>query len=93
MANLVESKKLSLNKVAKYCGDVHVSTVHRWITRGVRGRKLPSVVIGGRRFVLLEELEAFLEKGREPQQSECAQEQHQSDRADAAKKELERIGF
>lgn len=27
---------------------LHVSTLHRWITRGVRGHKLPATRLGGR---------------------------------------------
>jgi hypothetical protein len=39
---------------------VHIATVWRWILRGVRGRKLASVMIGGRRYVLQSDLDAFL---------------------------------
>jgi hypothetical protein len=39
---------------------IHVSTLHRWADRGVRGRKLESIFIGGRRFTSLEAIERFL---------------------------------
>jgi excisionase family DNA binding protein len=39
---------------------VHVSTVHRWIDRGVRGRKLVAHRVGGKRYVVPEELDEFI---------------------------------
>lgn len=42
---------LSLAEVAKKLpGRPHISTVHRWRLRGVRGVKLETVLVGGRRF-------------------------------------------
>lgn len=49
----------SIGRVAEQLG-VHVSTVWRWVLRGVRGRKLATVTIGGRRYILAASLEAFL---------------------------------
>ncbi len=46
-------------KAAQLLG-VHVGTIHRWLTNGVRGRILPSVLVGGRRRILTAQLEAFL---------------------------------
>ena len=39
---------------------VHVATVWRWVTVGVRGRKLGTFFVGGRRFVTREAIERFL---------------------------------
>lgn len=39
---------------------IHVSTVHRWCLRSVRGRRLKSYLIGGRRWVFLSDLNEFL---------------------------------
>lgn len=39
---------------------VHVATVCRWTLHGVRGQRLRTVRIGGRRFVLTRDLDAFL---------------------------------
>ena len=39
---------------------VHYSTVYRWMTKGVRGRKLESLLIGGVRYTTLEALNRFL---------------------------------
>jgi hypothetical protein len=40
----------------------HISTLHRWMLRGVRGIKLPTILIGGRRFVTDDGLNAFLQQ-------------------------------
>jgi hypothetical protein len=39
----------------------HVSTLHRWRLRGVRGVKLETCVIGGRRFISKEAIRRFAE--------------------------------
>jgi hypothetical protein len=40
-------------------GRPHISTLHRWRLRGVRGVRLESVLIGGRRYTSLQALELF----------------------------------
>lgn len=39
---------------------VHYSTVYRWATKGVRGRILETVRVGGVRYTSVEALERFL---------------------------------
>ena len=39
---------------------VHPATVWRWINKGVHGRFLGSRLVGGRRFVTQQDIEAFL---------------------------------
>ena len=39
---------------------VHVSTLHRWRLRGVRGVKLETAMLGGGRVTSLEALERFV---------------------------------
>jgi hypothetical protein len=46
----------------------HISTVWRWIQRGVRGVKLETYLIGGRRFTSREALERF-QPQRRPRQT------------------------
>lgn len=41
-------------------GRPHIATLHRWRLHGVRGRKLPTVLVGGRRFVSRQVLAAWL---------------------------------
>lgn len=40
-------------------GRPHISTVHRWRFRGVRGIRLETCLIGGRRYTSREALERF----------------------------------
>lgn len=40
---------------------VHYSTLYRWATKGARGRKLETYMIGGVRFTSLEALERFID--------------------------------
>ena len=46
-------------KAAQLLG-VHIGTIHRWMMSGVRGRILPSILVGGRRKILVPQLKAFL---------------------------------
>ena len=39
---------------------VHNSTVYRWMTKGVRGRRLESFMVGGMRFTTVESIARFL---------------------------------
>jgi len=39
----------------------HIATVWRWVTRGVRGVKLATVHLGGRRFSSREAIQRFVE--------------------------------
>ena len=51
---------LSFSQAAKVLpGRPHLSTLHRWRLRGIRGVKLETVLIGGRRFTSCEALERF----------------------------------
>jgi len=45
--------------------NVHVATIWRWTLTGVKGRKLPTFLIGGRRFILSADLDAFLAGSQE----------------------------
>ncbi|MCH9656030.1 MAG: helix-turn-helix domain-containing protein [Planctomycetes bacterium] len=81
-ANLHE-ERLTLNEVAKRL-KVHVATVYRWTLQGVRGRRLPSFFIGGRRYIKLSDLEWFLQpkdqsiSEGDPQRSKRANERLRS---------------
>ena len=53
---------IRINDVPKHCpGRPHVSTIWRWIQRGIRGHRLDSVLWGGRRFCSLEAIKRFVE--------------------------------
>ena len=58
--NLRSERILSLLKAAKSLPDrPHISTLCRWWRRGVRGVKLETITIGGRRYTSAEALERF----------------------------------
>lgn len=69
-------------KAAQMLG-VHLGTIHRWMINGVRGRILPSVLVGGRRRIMVGQLEAFLsqggtQSGNVSQQIDDTTERHQN---------------
>lgn len=43
-------------------GQPHISTLIRWYTKGVRGVKLETALIGGRRFTSLEAIQRFIDR-------------------------------
>lgn len=43
-------------------GTPHVSTLHRWRLRGVKGHKLSTEMWGGRRFIRASALQDFVDK-------------------------------
>ncbi len=64
VSDLLTLPRLSLAEAAAFCG-VSVQTLRNWVDRGARGRRLPAVYIGGRRFVLRSDLALFLEEIQE----------------------------
>ncbi len=64
-SSLIDAPRLTFTEVARRL-NVNSSTIWRWVRKGVRGRKLPSLSVGGRRFILESDLEAFLDEGRQP---------------------------
>jgi hypothetical protein len=50
-------------------GRPHTSTLVRWALRGVKGIKLETVVIGGRRYTSVEAIERFITRLSMPQAS------------------------
>ena len=52
---------LTLNQAAEYLpGRPNVSTLHRWRLHGIRGVKLETCLIGGRRYTSREAVERFV---------------------------------
>ena len=43
-------------------GSPHVNTIWRWAMRGVRGHRLPTVLIGGQRFIAREALSDWIQR-------------------------------
>jgi excisionase family DNA binding protein len=62
MEHLIDSKRLTLIEAAQRLG-LHPTTISRWCRIGVKDRRLASFKFGGRRVVLLQDLEDFLAAG------------------------------
>ena len=82
-----------MNEVARRLG-VHTSSVWRWKLRGSGGRKLRTFLVGGRRYVLVADLEAFLVSGLTSASSAATHLQAPTEeRASSAAEELKRRGI
>lgn len=67
MIDIVNEQMIPFSKIPAWCEKhighrVNRSTVHRWRLRGVRGSKLETVLIGGRRFTSQEALLRFFDR-------------------------------
>ena len=66
MIDIVNEQMIPLSKIPAWCekhlgNRVHPSTVHCWRLRGARGRKLETVLVGGRRYSSQEVLLRFFD--------------------------------
>jgi hypothetical protein len=61
---MIDTQREKLRLLAKSSPDVpgnpHPSTLVRWALRGIRGLKLETVVIGGRRYTSIEAIHRFI---------------------------------
>lgn len=89
MSSILNSERYTLKQVAKDL-NVHIASIWRWVLHGVRGHKLPTILIGGRRYVLRQDLEAFLAAG---ESRPIHQQQAMEARAEAAGKVLDAYGI
>lgn len=62
--SVLDKERLTMTQAAQRA-KVNPGTTWRWALKGIRGRKLPTVMLGGRRFVLTEDLEQFMNDGRD----------------------------
>jgi hypothetical protein len=61
MPDNLNSQFLTMSQATRSLpGNVSICTLHRWRLNGVRGVKLVTVLIGGRRFVSRDELNLFI---------------------------------
>ena len=97
MLELDGHKLVSLPEAAALLpGRPHLSSLHRWMRRGVRGIRLETVLIGGRRFTSREALQRFVDavsvagNGASPARSVVSMEPICAKRAEA---ELARDGI
>lgn len=76
-AQLAESEWLTIREAAATIpGRPHESTVARWTSREVRGKKLPSTLIGGKRLIKRSDLFDFLNANEEPSQANEQDDRH-----------------
>lgn len=88
MSEILAEHRLSLSALARREG-VSVSTVWRWTLRGVRGVKLESFAVGGRRYTTAEAFARFVDSttaaasGEQPQSRTNRQREAAMNRAEA----------
>lgn len=56
---LPDEDRLSMSETARLLKR-HSATIWRWVLRGIRGYRLRSIHVGGRRYITRQDLEAFL---------------------------------
>lgn len=62
-AQLPPGQLISLKEATRLLpGTPHISTLHRWRLRGIRGLRLPMKLIGGKRFLDLADWELWTAK-------------------------------
>ena len=74
-------------------GRPHVTTIWRWVLAGAGGRRLRSIKVGGRRFILGQDLLDFMAAESEP--AECTPTRSPAARRRASERaacELEKLG-
>lgn len=70
---------------------VCIQTLHRWRLRGVRGAKLESCIIGGRRFTSREAVARFIAGQNASESPPAMSKQQREKQSAAARRELERF--
>lgn len=95
-ATLTETDRLTVNELARREG-IHAATCWRWLLHGVRGIRLRSIRVGGRRYVAEADWQAFsaaLNVGLTdaPQTPPRSEDRRRKD-SDAARDALRRAGI
>ena len=97
MVNIQSESALSLSQAARSLpGRPHLSTIHRWRLNGVRGVRLETFLVGGRRFTSREALDRFSERVTAAANGEPAPRRTNRQRAAAisqAERELNAAGI
>jgi hypothetical protein len=100
MIDFQNETTLSLSQAAKQIPPsrngkpTHVSTILRWILKGVKGVRLEGVRLGGRWVTSAEALQRFSEKLTATKVPQVAEKTPQPRRAaELAEEELDRLGF
>jgi hypothetical protein len=63
---MIDVTKEQLRRLQEASGMIpgcpHISTLIRWFQQGIKGVKLETVLVGGRRFTSLEAIHRFIER-------------------------------
>lgn len=97
MSDILTEKPIPIGEAPKHIpGRPHAATVWRWYQHGVRGVKLETYLVGGKRFTSAGAIQRFIRQSTEAQdgpainRAPSRQRQKQIEAADA---ELERAGI
>jgi hypothetical protein len=74
-------------------GNPHIATLHRWRLRGVKGVKLETVLVGGRRFTSVEAIARFMERLNGGRGSDRMTPARRQKEIEAAERELADAGI
>jgi Protein of unknown function (DUF1580) len=91
MFELLNETRVSFPKQAQEEG-VHVSTVWRWALRGVKGHRLESFSLGGRRYTTREAFARFVAATNDERVNVGQTPRQREREIDAAEKELDALG-
>ena len=94
-ANLLDEELLSLGQAGRseIPGKPNPSTLWRWHTRGVRGVKLETVVLGGRRWTSREAISRFAEASTRAADSHAVPAAAPADRSAVTRDKLVEAGL
>jgi hypothetical protein len=70
---------------------IHISAVYRWVQRGVGGRRLGTLKIGGTRYTTPRYLEAFTQRDGDSKEESRRKTEQQKRRIDSVRKEVDLI--
>ena len=94
MSLLTEQLRTLTEASREIPGRPHITTMMRWSLRGIRGIKLETILIGGRRFTSEEAIERFIERLSDTRPGVASQPSTAQLQKDArANEELTRLGF
>jgi hypothetical protein len=89
-----ETLRLLTKAVADIPGRPHSSTILRWALRGVKGVRLETIVVGGRRFTSVEAIGRFILRLSEPPvPHNSTADSEQGEKAARIDSKLDQAGF
>lgn len=91
-ASVLDAEKYRITEAARRL-NTHVSTIHRWAQRGIGGVKLRITRVGGRSFVLKDDLEDFIRRRSDPPPATEIEAAPLAHRAEEAGRRLSAIGL